>query len=117
MGRKRLAAAGSAHEGTPLTCYSNLPAYADQPRQRIDYDSDFITGYDTLMHEALRVAAGLGEPPTSTLDALQGLARRPRRLSIRRQRSGRTRAGPRRMDAVTPAGPSTARPSKGYTHD
>ena len=82
------------HEGTPLTCYSNLPAYADQPRERIDYDSDFITGYDTLMHEALRAAAGLGDPPTSTLDALQAL--RVVHAAYRSAASGRAERVPAR---------------------
>ena len=88
------------HEGTPLTCYSNLPTFADQPRERIDYDSDFITGYDTLMHEALRAAAGLGDPPTSTLDALQAL--RVVHAAYRSAASGRAEPVPTRGEWTLP---------------
>lgn len=88
------------HEGTPLTCYSNLPAYADQPRERIDYDSDFITGYDTLMYEALLAAAGCGDPPTSTLDALQAL--RVVHAAYRSAASGRAEPVPARGEWTLP---------------
>ena len=61
------------HEGTPLQWYSNRPEAAVQPRRRQEYDTDFLAGYDTLMHEAIGAAAGHNAPPVATLDSLQAL--------------------------------------------
>ena len=60
-------------EGGPLTVASGLPEFGTHPERTIEYREGAAHGYHLLVRDAVRAAAGLGDPPTTTWDGLQAL--------------------------------------------